>query len=170
MMKTIALVLLGVLFLIVSGFQPSQRKERKLQEERQMIEIIESGKFRFEARTARSSLGTFNNLGANYDVVFDSLRVSAYLPYYGRAYSVPYNTGEGGVKFDLTADHINKKWDKRKKRYIIKTEVSDNWDSYSLDLTASTSGYADLQINFRNRQMISYYGTIEKLEKKKGEK
>ncbi|HLN71724.1 MAG: DUF4251 domain-containing protein [Methylococcaceae bacterium] len=165
-MKTIALMLLGVLFLVVSGFQPSQRKERKLQKERQMIEIIESGKFRFEARSARSNLGNFNNLGANYDVVFDSLRVTAYLPYYGRAYSVPYNTGEGGVKFDLTADHINKKWDKRKKRYIISTELSDQWDSYSLYLTVSTSGYADLLINFRNRQMISYYGTIEKLEKK----
>lgn len=131
-----------------------------------MIQLIESGEFRFVASSARSSLGNFNNLGANYDLVFDSLRVISYLPYYGRAYSVPYNTGEGGVKFDLKADHINKKWDKRKKRYVITTELSDSRDSYSLYLTASTSGYADLQMNFRNRQMINYYGTIEKLEKK----
>ena len=159
-------MVLGVMFLVMSGFQPSQRKERKQQQERQMIGIIESGKFRFEARSARSSLGNFNNLGASYEVVFDSLRVIAYLPYYGRAYSVPYNTSDGGVKFDLTADHINKKWDKKKKRYVIRTELRDNRDTYSLYLTASTSGYADLQINFTNRQMISYDGTIEKLEKK----
>lgn len=164
-MKTISVILLGVLFLVISGFQPSQRRERKLQKERQMVQLIESGEFRFVARSARSNLGNFNNLGINYDLVFDSLNVRAYLPYYGRAYSVPYNTGEGGVKFDLKADHIDKKWDKRKKRYVIRTDLSDNNDSYSIYLTASTSGYADLQINFRNRQMISYYGTIEKLAK-----
>lgn len=164
-MKTFTLVILAVLFLVTSGFQPSDRRQRKLQKERETMELIESGQFRFVARSARSSLGNFNNLSPNYDLVFDSMRVKAFLPYYGRAYSAPYN-GEGGVKFNIKADRIEKKWEKRKKRYRITTQVRDNDDSYSILLTASLSGYADLQINFQNRQMISYYGTIEKLNKK----
>lgn len=164
-MKTLTLIIMGVLFLTISGFQPSERKERKLKQEKQMMELIESGHFRFMAQSARSSLGNFNNLGASYDLVFDSLRVKAYLPYYGRAYSVPYNSGEGGVKFDLKADKIEKQWNKRKKSYVIATELSDSYDSYSINMTASLSGYADVQINFRNRQLISYYGRIEQLAK-----
>lgn len=164
-MKTIAVLILGLLFLVTSGFQPSDRRQRKLQKERETMELIESGQFRFVARSARSSLGNFNNLGANYDLVFDSMRVKAFLPYYGRAYSAPYN-GEGGVKFNLKADRIEKRWEKRKKRYRITTQVRDDDDAYSILLTASLSGYADLQINFQNKQMISYYGTIEKLSKR----
>ena len=150
-----------MLFLVLSGFQPNDRKERKLQREKDFIELIDSGHFRFVAMSARSSIGNFNNLSTNYDLVFDSLRVKAYLPYYGRAYSVPFG-GDGGVKFDQAVNEIDKRWNKRKKMYTIKTEVSDPQDSYSIYLTASPGGYGDLKINFRNRQMISYYGRIER--------
>ena len=162
-MKTIEVFILGTLLLAFSGFQPSDRKEKKLQKEKDMIQLIESGHFRFVANSAKSSLGNFNNLSTNYDLIIDSLKFKAYLPYYGRAYSFPYG-GDGGVKFDLTAEKVDKKWNKKKKMFTIKTEISDSQDSYSLYLTASPSGYADLKVNFRNRQMISYYGIIEKIE------
>jgi hypothetical protein len=162
-MKTITIMISAILFLVLSGFQPNDRKERKLKKELAMIQLIDSGQFRFIAQSARSSLGNFNNLSTNYELVFDSLRVKAHLPYYGRAYSAPFG-GEGGVKFDLKADKIEKDWNKRKKMFTIKTELSDNQDSYSIHLTASPSGYGDLKINFRNRQMISYYGRIESIQ------
>lgn len=161
-MKTIVFIILGILFITVSGFQPGERKLRKIQKEKEMLELLESGEFRFVARSARSSLGNFNNLSTHYDLVFDSMNIKAFLPYYGRAYSVPYND-EGGVKFDLKAGKIEKRWEKNKKRYIVATEVGDSRDSYSIYMTASLSGYADVVINFRNRQMISYYGTLERL-------
>lgn len=162
-MKSLFIIILGILFIMVSGFQPGERKLRKLQKEREMLEMLESGEFRFVPQSARSSLGNFNSLGSHYELVFDSMKIKAYLPYYGRAYSAPYND-EGGVKFDLKADKIEKRWNKKKKRYVVATEVSDRRDSYSIYMTASLSGYADVQINFRNRQMISYYGTLERLK------
>ena len=162
-MKTIEVFFIGILFLVFSGFQPSERKEKKLKKEKDMIQLIESGHFRFVANSARSALGNFNNLGANYDLVFDSLKIKAYLPYYGRAYSAPY-TNEGGVKFDLIAEKVDKRWNKNKKMFTIKTELSDSQDSYSLYLTSGPSGYADLTINFRNRQIISYYGNIDRIK------
>lgn len=164
-MKTKGLLILGFLFLAFTGFHSSDRKEKKLQKEKEMIELIDSGHFRFVASSARSNLGNFNNLGTNYDLIFDSVQVKAYLPYFGRAYSVPYG-GSGGVKFDLTADKVEKNWNERKKIFLIHTEVADIQDSYSINLTAGASGYATLMISFSNRQMINYYGNIEKLEKK----
>ena len=49
--------------------------------------------------------------------------------------------------------------------FTISTELDDSDESYLLLLNAGLDGYADLKIIFRNRQGISYYGTIEKLKK-----
>lgn len=163
-MKTVNLLLCILLLLGISGFQPTDKKARRLQQETEMKQLIESGRFKFVATSARSNLGTFNNLGVNYDMVFDSLKLKAYLPYYGRAYSVPYG-GDGGVKFDLTAEKIEKSWNEKKKLFTIDTFVANTEDSYAINLTAGLSGYGDLKITFRNRQWISYYGRIEKLGK-----
>jgi hypothetical protein len=162
-MKTTGVLIMGVLFVVFTGFQPGERKTKKLQKEKEMIELVNSGHFRFVARSAHSNLGTFDNLGAVYDLVFDSMKIKAYLPYYGRAYSAPYG-GNGGVKFDLTAEKIEKVWNKKKKLFTILAEAADSEDSYSIYLTAGLNGFADVKINFRNRQMISYYGNIEKVK------
>lgn len=160
-MKIISILVITFLFFAFTGFQQSSRKEKKLQKEKEMVELIESGHFRFVANSAKSNIGNFNNLGTNYDLSFDSLKIKADLPYYGRAYSVPYG-GSGGVKFDLVAKKIEKSWNEKKKMFTLHTEVADSQDSYLIYLTIGASGYADLKINFRNRQMIGYYGTIEK--------
>jgi hypothetical protein len=163
-MKTISSLVIMVLFLGLTGFSEPNKKEDKAKKRLEMAQLIESGHFRFVARSASSYLGNFNNLSPNYDLVFDSLRVKAFLPYYGRAYSAAYGTNEGGVKFDLTAEKIECSYNERKKLYLISTEIKDTKDSYAIHLSAGLDGYADLRISFTNRQWISYYGSIEKTE------
>jgi len=162
-MKAISLFILFSLFLGLTGFQQGNKKEKKAKQQLEMAQLIDSGKFRFVARSANSELGYFNSLTSNYDLVFDSLQIKAFLPYYGRAYHAPYG-GDGGVKFDLQAEKINKEWNERKKLFYINTQLVDSQDSYSIYLTAGLNGFADLKINFRNRRWISYNGIIEKIE------
>ena len=162
-MKKIDLFVLVVLFLGISGFQPSDKKERKAKQQLEMAQLIHNGRFRFVARVATSELGTFNNLSSDYDLIFDSLQVKANLPYYGRAYSVPYG-GSGGVKFNLKASTISREWNERKKLFTISTELADSQDTYSILLTTGLDGFANLKINFQNRRWIDYSGIIEKNE------
>lgn len=164
-MKKIGLLLLVVLISGFTGYQKSDKKAIKAKERLEMAQLIESGKFRFVARSANSILGNFDNLSYNYEVVFDSLRIAANLPYYGRAYTMSYGS-EGGVKFDLKTDRVDKNWNERKKLFTLSTELSDSEDTYSINLTAGLDGYADLRINFRDRTWMSYYGTIVKIETK----
>lgn len=164
-MKRISVLVLVAFVLVLTGFKSDSRKEKKAKQQLEMAQLIQSGRFRFVARSAHSELGNFDQLSSNYELVFDSLQVKAFLPYYGRAYSVPLG-GSGGVKFDLTAKSIDRKWNEKKKLFLISTELADSQDSYSIYLTASLDGFADLNINFRNRRLISYYGTIEKIELK----
>ena len=162
-MKSLCVLVSLIFVLLITGFRSDGRKEKKAKTQFEMAQLIQSGRFRFIVRTANSELGSFNNLSSDYELVFDSLQVKAYLPYYGRAYIASYG-GSGGVNFELTAKNIDRKWNERKKLFLISTELADSQDSYSITLSASLNGFADLTINFRNRRWISYYGTIEKIE------
>jgi hypothetical protein len=162
-MKRLSLMILISFLIGLTGFQKIDKKEKKARERLEMGQLIQGEHFRFVARSAHSELGSFDHLSYNYDMVFDSLHVKAYLPYYGRAYSVTYGS-EGGVKFDLKAQKTDQIWNEKKKLFIIKTELNNSEDSYSIYLTAGLDGYADLRINFRDRSWMSYYGTIEKIE------
>lgn len=165
LMKRLGVLILVVLVAGFTGVQKNDKKAIKAKERLEMAQLIESGKFRFVARSANSILGNFDHLSYNYDLVFDSLRIAANLPYYGRAYTASYGN-EGGVRFDLKTDRIDKNWNERKKLFTLSTEVSDSKDTYTINLTTGLDGYADLQINFRDRTWMSYYGTIEKIELK----
>jgi hypothetical protein len=162
-MKTFSMFVIIAFLIGLTGFSEVDKKEIKARQRLEMVKLIQSGHFRFVARSAHSNLGNFDNLSSNYEMTFDSLKIKAYLPYYGRAYSAPYGGG-GGVKFDLKAKKIENVYNERKKMFWISTTVEDNGESYEIFLNAGLDGYADLKINFRNRQLISYNGTIEKIE------
>lgn len=164
-MKTINLLVIIVLLVGVLGFKQSDKKEIRARKQLEMAQLIEKGRFKFVARSAHSDLGIFNNLTPSYDVIFDSLKIKAYLPYYGRVYQAKYGDSNGGVKFELEATKIEKKYNERKQLYEITTELKDIDERYTISLTAGLDGFADLRINFINRQWISYYGVIEKIEK-----
>ena len=163
-MKTIIRLVIITLFLGLTGFRQTDKKEVKARQGLEMAQLIQNGHFQFVAMSANSSLGNFNNLTSNYGIVFDSLQVKSHLPYYGRAYSAPYGEGNGGVQFDLTAQKLSCIYNERKKMYLISADLKDAEDSYTIFLDAGLDGYATLKINFTNRQGISYYGIIKKIE------
>jgi len=66
----------------------------------------------------------------------------------------------------LKAKKIVSVYNERKKMFSISAELEDSDESYLMFLNAGLDGYADLKITFSNKQGISYYGTIEKLETK----
>jgi hypothetical protein len=78
---------------------------------------VESKQFIFHAQTALPTSGRSRQLTSEYDLrIFPDSLVSN-LPFYGRAYSVPYGSGDGGfqftsTKFEYTATPGKKKgWD-----------------------------------------------------------
>lgn len=155
------LIVLAGLFCLF-GFESGDKKSRKTTEKVQVEELIKCGKFRFVATSARSVLGSFNQLSYGYEMAFDSSRVVANLPYYGRSYVADFNN-DGGVKFDLTAKSMTKRWIEKKKMFEVDVQLADSKEDYKVVLTAGNSGYAMLLINFRDRTWMNYSGVIEKL-------
>ena len=164
-MKYLGAIVLILVTMGLFGFQDNTKKEKKARERLEMAQLIQNGHFRFVARSANSVLGNFNNLSFGYDMVFDSLHIVSFLPYYGRTFVVR-NDIEGGVKFDLTADSIKQQWMEKKKLFKISTRLSDSNEDYTIFLTVGLDGYAELNISFRDRTWMNYSGTIEKISSK----
>jgi len=165
-MKYLGAIVLILVSLGLFGSQDNTKKEKKARERLEMAHLIQNGKFQFVARSANSVLGNFNNLSYGYSMVFDSLHIVSFLPYYGRTFVVR-NDNEGGVKFDLKADNINQQWVEKKKLFKLSTQLSDSREGYTIFLTAGLDGYAELSISFRDRTWMNYSGTIEKIPSKK---
>jgi hypothetical protein len=111
-------------------------------------------------------------LTSTYDLTLSNDTLTAFLPYYGVAYTAPpMGSIEGGVKFTTTKFDY-KVTEKKNGNIEILFKPLDLTprapsDVQRMILTVSASGFANLQITLVNRQPISYTGTLEEIKPKK---
>ena len=125
--------------------------------------IVEAKQFVFHAQTALPASGRSRTLTGDYSLRVLSDSLVSELPYYGRAYSVPYGSGDGGfnfisTKFEYVATPGKKKgWD-------ISIKLKDVTDFREFSLSLSDNGYGTLQALTNNRQPISFTGYITEVK------
>jgi hypothetical protein len=124
---------------------------------------VESKQFIFHAQTAMPTSGRSRQLTTEYDLrIFQDSLVSN-LPFYGKAYSVPYGSSDGGfqftsTKFEYTATPGKKRgWD-------ITIKPKDVRDFREFSLSLSDDGYGTLQALSNNRQPMSFRGYITQVK------
>ena len=161
-MKNISVIVLVAIFLVITGFQASDKKEKRAKQQLEMAKLIQSGQFRFRPNSASSSIGNINDIIPGYSIVFDSLIVKADLPYYGRS-AASYYRFMNGVKFEIYTPKINNLWNQKKKIYTITINLKKDAELSSIKLSVDLNGFATLKITFTNQELICYYGTIEKI-------
>jgi hypothetical protein len=122
--------------------------------------MVSSGKFIFKAQSANPMTGNNVQLTADYDLKVSPDSLVAFLPYFGRAYTVN-PTAEGGIKFTST-DFVYKSKQKKKKGWEVSINPRDTRDVRQMSLSISPNGYATLQVISNNRQSISFYGFLAK--------
>jgi hypothetical protein len=175
-MKTLVRILI-VFTIFTCGstvvFAQSTKQEKQAAKKAAVKKMVDSGFYVFKANYALPLRGTQKNLTPDYyDLIVTKDTITAYLPYYGRAYTAPNDiyTNEGGIKFKsgnfsyVTKQNKNGSW-----LISIKPKDSNmaNWRSVQqMTLNISTSGYASLQVVSSNRDMISFDGTIEDIKSK----
>jgi hypothetical protein len=152
-----------------------------------LARLVESRHFRVEATdayptgtssvTIASRHGTTTLGGEGHvslianrgELFFRDTVVTGHLPFFGRAYSLPY--GEGGG-FELDKAKINKvkvKTVQRRKRQHVEFSCTTNisGDQLSIFIEAHENGTCTININSNNRASISYGGTIAPLDEEK---
>ncbi|SHM11844.1 DUF4251 domain-containing protein [Flavobacterium saccharophilum] len=135
------------------------KAERELQKQKEIEALIDSKNFVFEGQKATPQGGRMLNLDYNtYFLKFNTEKTTCDLPFFGRAFSVPYG-GDGGIKFEGVPEDI--KIEKKKKSYTVKATVKGKDDVYTLYFNIFFNGGASLSISSNNRASISYDGEIE---------
>jgi hypothetical protein len=126
--------------------------------------LVDSGEFIFHAQTAMPSSGPTKQLTSEYDVRVSKNSVESHLPYFGRAYSASYGSGDGG--FNFTSKEFSYSSKTRKKGgWDISIKPKDVTDVREFLLTVSENGYATLQAMSNNRRPISFTGYVAELKK-----
>lgn len=133
-----------------------QSKDERYEE---MLALIESGDFLFEARRAFPQKGPSVDLTTHHAFIeFSDSTARARLPFYGRAYHVKYG-GPGGIRFEgpVESTEITRKPERRKILYSF--EVRDD-DHFRVHMDIGYNGDAQVSINSNNRSHISYFGSL----------
>lgn len=126
----------------------------------QMTEKIESGRYTFVPTTAIPMAGKSINLSYSFSLKISKDTISAYLPYYGRAYSAPMSSEEAGINFISTDFDYSISENKKGLRDAV-ISIKDNRRKYKMNLQIGENGYATLNVQDNDRQAISFNGRVE---------
>lgn len=175
-MKTLYLLAAILLFALVApaSGQKSSKEEKNSQTEKafQMTrKLIESKKFKIEINRVFPTNGQdVSRFSPRGEIIVKDTIAQGRLPFFGRAYSLPYGE-DGGIEFDnRIKDEKIKFVEKKKKKSIIYTfTVASRNDQYQFTIEAAGSDACTVSMNSNNRTHISYSGTISPIEKEQKE-
>ncbi len=126
---------------------------------------LDDQSYQFLARFVQPASGRMRDITASgHFLKVTPGKISANLPYFGRAYSAPIG-GEAGIKFEsdnFTYDVSTKSKGERE----ISIKVNNSQEVRELFLTVFTDGSADLRVTPVNKRFISYRGEITPLTAK----
>jgi len=169
-MKTIFVLILLFSTLIVFSQETKKKSKKELKAEKKSQQIaktkmlIEEKAYIFKATTANPMKWRTVNLTSEYDVEIKNDSLFSYLPYYGRAYTASFG-GDSPMIFEVPINEYSVK-DEKKGAYLIKVKVHNKSDLLEFNFNISENGSATLIVLSNNRQSISYFGDIEKIEDK----
>jgi uncharacterized protein DUF4251 len=154
MKKVKNFVLLFLSFVTITVTAAAQEKK-----EDKIKRIVGEQNYVFVAQLVNPQNGRSRNLNTlDYTLTVRKDSVISYLPYFGRAYSAPINSSDGGIKFTSTQfDYINSP---KGNKWQITIKPKDGTDVQQMYLDIFDNGNATLQVTSNNRQGISFNGYI----------
>lgn len=164
-MKTIRMIFFLLLVAVIGApaLSAQTKKEKKEMKQKAVRELVLSEKYKIDVDRAIPARGRSVSLTSPYSIEIRNDSVISYLPYYGRAYSIPYGGGEG-LNFKAPISDYKIEWDKKgtaKVRFIAQSTE----DRFSFNIDIFSNGSSSIFVNMQNRQSISFQGDLDIPEK-----
>lgn len=119
---------------------------------------IDNKRFVIDVNMALPSSGKSVALSSCYDVKIAGDSVYCHLPYFGRAYSLPYGGGEGLVFKGLTTDY--RLTQGRRGSTNISFNIRTSEDKYRFIMDVFSSGSSVITVQPTNKQTITFNGQM----------
>lgn len=158
-MKKQILMLLLTMLVGLPTLSAQSKKEKKEQKTEAVKKLIASENYKIGVQTALPMRGRFIPLTSSYSLEIRNDSIISYLPYFGRAYSIPYGGGDG-LNFRAPLKEYNMKMDK-KGNAVIKFVARSPEDMYEFKAKVYPDGSASIDVNMQNRQPIGFQGELE---------
>jgi hypothetical protein len=155
-----------IMALVALGALPSaaQKVSKKDIAFSKTVDLIEGGNYLFTVRSVSPMSGRTIHPTTPYSMKAEGGSFKASLPYFGKAHTGAYG-GYGGIEFDGVPEDVVIKKNEKKRKISVSFKMAGGNDAYNVTMDLSYEGYGSLYINCRNRQPISYYGSVVPLEK-----
>jgi len=155
-MKTIKLTVFLCVALLAGGCASSSRTNSTTSQEVQ--QKIESGNYRVDVNMASPRRTRNIPLTSPYWVEIRNDSVFSNLPYYGRAYTIPYGGGQG-LQFDAPIEGYEVNYtSKGNARISFRAKTPE--DTYQYSMTVYTNGNSTIQVLMQQRESIGFSGQL----------
>lgn len=118
---------------------------------------LDNHQFKIDVDMMNPRMWSMRHVSYGYSVEVRNDTLISYLPYFGRAYSVPYGGGKG-LNFSAPIKSYTE-YEKKGKRYV-RIGVSNEEDTYTYKLEVFSNGKASIDVQPRERESISYSGEL----------
>ena len=102
--------------------------------------------------------GSSRHISFGYSVEVKNDTLISYLPYFGRAYNVPYGGGKG-LNFSAPIESYQE-FMKRNGQRHIEIGVANDEDTYFYTIEVFDNGSSSVDVRARQRERISYSGNV----------
>lgn len=158
MRKKVLLLLLALLPGMGTPLSAQSRKKKKEQKKEAVVRSIRSGHYKIDVQTALPMSGPSVPLSARFSLEIRNDSVFSDLPYFGRAYSIPYGGGDG-LQFSAPVQDYTVEIDK-KGTAEIRFMVRNSEDQYEFSTKIYSNGSTSIQVNMQRRQSINFHGQL----------
>jgi len=142
-----------------STLTSAERAERDAKTAQAVKKALTERQFTVDIQMMYPRRGKAVNVTSDYSLQVKGDTLVSYLPYFGRAYNVPYGGGKG---LNFTApikEYQAVKGSKGNTQVLIRVDSEEDILTYTLDIFSN--GSTSIDVTARNRESISYSGQME---------
>ena len=133
-----------------------ERAAQKAEFSRKVKAALDKRAYKISINRMFPMQGASRSVSYGYSVTVKNDSLFSYLPYFGRAYDVPYGGGKG-LSFDAPIGHYHEIQSNNGSRQID-IELKNEEDNYTYHITVFDNGSSSIEVQARKRERISYNG------------
>ena len=142
-----------------STMSKAEREARDAKVAAFVEKALELREYTIDVDRAYPNGGRTMNLSAGYYFKVKNNTVESYMPYFGRAFGVPYGGGKG-LDFTAPIKSYNATAEKNGGNKIT-IEVDNDEDSYSFELEIFSNGRTSIYVSPVKREPINFSGWVK---------
>ena len=158
-MKKYLIALFAVAVAACSSLTSAERAERDARTAQAVEKALTKRHYRVEISMMNPRRGRAVHVSPDFSLEVKGDTLVSYLPYFGRAYSVPYGGGKGlNFTAPIREYHTSKG---RNGATLVRMKAINEEDVYSFRLEIFPNGSTSIDLTARERESINYNGQME---------